>query len=518
MSQNSPTPQDRMNRTAIVPTDDWDFATWCRAVDLWDSHKQPGEQARRHYLAALEHLPLFVEDKGAKELVGKDKFLGWLLNAAQIIQRSDAVQAVAVLNYYAQQNRCTVMNGINLIDHARIFLRSTVVCKQPFADLSPDEVELISNHSITQYIPSSHSAPTGDLYSLYKRVFPSPLPYLYGRSEDIQALQTKLREPNPIVTIAGNAGDGKTHLAWHFALHAVQALGIYDAFDWTTDRRAFLDVDGKIKSTNLPPLSFDAILNSMVARFQWDDIMLERQRNVMQRCAERLRQGFFLLVIDNIETLEQAESLVENLNRLFGAKPLRNSRAIVTSRVNLPLSGVGHVELRGMSEDACVAFIDTLERSRHSFMLLDRQRRELARATGGNPLFIQIAMARYGSVGSDFDDLIDRLRSGKTLYAQFQNLFDALYTNLEPLAQYLAKHAAQYNDEITTPNLVEDVQSQHQIETEVIEVALEQLIQRRVLNRGILPGVFTLHPLVRAYLRREIEEDGKRDQLDQGIS
>lgn len=473
------------------PSEAWTFLDWCKATAFYD----PDQSAAHHY-RIFQEATLSLHTKLALE-ISSDKFGKWL-RGEPINLRADALCALGVLRQFARNKNRLVLNGINLVNHARLFLRSTAVCAQPFAELTPEEVDLL------QVDIEFHASPgMSETFSeQYRRVFPSPSEVIFGRDPDMSHLLTLLSDrQHPIVCISGTAGDGKTNLAWHTMRRALDE-GLFTHFDWVTDRSMYVDSNGEPRPTGLPALHTDSIFNSMIKHFHWDELKL-RATNLASQCAQRFREGHYCLVLDNMETQGQLEHFLKTLSVLVHPKVPRTSRILITSRVEYPTMNVKFMPIKGLDSESVIEYIKHVERNQNNVLLTDDERKLLAGATGGNPLFIQIAIARYAraQTGRDMRSLIAHIREGDRFYKAFQNLFGGLYDALSATAQQIALDAAIYFEEITQEDLLSDA-TMHTEDEDAFEQALAELVDQRVLVPSNIRGKYTMHPLIRAYLTR----------------
>ncbi|PJF30768.1 MAG: hypothetical protein CUN51_06180, partial [Candidatus Thermofonsia Clade 1 bacterium] len=396
------------------PTEQWTFKQWCEAVGFYDSSKSIAEHHRR-FIELVHELPhTFMRE------ITNDKFGRWL-SASPIQQRDEALCAIGVLQRIAQTKERLVLNGINFVDHSRLFLRSTAVCAQPFAELSAQEIESLLNvESQSQWLSANEMR-----RQLYRRVFPSPYYPIIGREREIDELINRLTDKKvPIVCVVGTAGDGKTNLTWHTICRAVDS-GLFSAFDWVTDRSMYVDGNGNPRPTNLPPLTTSTIYNSMIQHFEWDDLRL-RFTNLAQLCAKRFREGHYCLVLDNMETPDQLERFFHELSPLVQPTPPLTSRILITSRVEVSAPFVDYMPIRGLELEAAIRYVRHIEGIQARATLSDLDRELLAEFTGGNPLFIQIALARYAKNGRNMKRVVDQMRQGSSFFSTFQNLFSGL--------------------------------------------------------------------------------------------
>jgi len=419
-----------------------------------------------------------------------------------IPERTKAVQMIAILSEAARRNGKTLLNGSLLREHARIFLNSNA-CVERYAELDEDELKWVSRGKPLPVVES--------FSELRMRVFPRPpeRQHLYGRNDDLKRVLEAL-QTSSVTVIDAVGGNGKTSLAWHAAMLATET-GIVREFDWTTDKRVMLDLDGFPLETDLPPLDFNRILRSMAVRFKWHDIMAAQDADLEALCADRLATGLYLIVVDNLETIEQRDAIVDRLRGILDRRRSRapqTSRALITSRVQVREPNCQRVELEGLDYQSSQQYIQHLQQNlagHETAYLSDKQCYKLWQVTLGNPLFIQIAVARYMRARSTFGDILSGIENGQNFNQGFRNLFSATFHELGEASRWLAVIAAQL------PSLTYDALRQIWLTEEVgdleyFDYALKQLVQYRVLNPVALQGnsteeEYSIHPLVRSFLK-----------------
>lgn len=480
--------------TEIEPTEGWTFKDWCKAVGFYNPAYSIAEHYRR-FTELLNRLPAELVLQ-----ISDDKFTRWL-NGGPIQLRNEVLCAIGVLQQVAQAHERLVLNGINFVDHARLFLRSTAVCAQPFAELSAQEIESLL--AVQQREGSLH--PDALRRELYRRVYPAPYYPIIGREREIDELLNRLSDKRAsIICVVGTAGDGKTNLTWHAVCRAVDS-GMFTAFDWVTDRSMYLDSNGNPRPTNLPPLTPSAIFNSMIRHLGWDNLKLYAT-NLAERCATRFREGHYCLVLDNMETPDQLRQFLHDLSTLVQPNPPRTSRILITSRVEVNTPLVDYIPIKGLEDEAAVKYVRHIENKQARATLSDEERALLAKHTNGNPLFIQIALARYAKNGRNMRRIIEQIREGSSFFSTFQNLFSSLYEALSPAAKQVALDAAQYTEEITRDDLEAEA-LRHLPDVEQFEQALTELVDQHVLKPSNITDHYTIHPLIRAYLVGILERD-----------
>ncbi len=478
--------------------------TW--KLEDWYISATREEVKREKFLALANSL---WSDEGI-ELIGVTRFSG--LNKDGIADRDYAVAIIMALGACARKNGIRLMNGRDLRLHSRLFLRRPI-CTSDFMDLTGDEVARIAQ-VITNYCNGEvEESPEDTDTELLERVFPPPPHKLTGRKLDFDRVMFALRD-SPIVVIDANPGAGKTSLAWHTALHARDSEFIAQ-LDWNTDKRMMIDIDGKERQTHQPALNYLSVLLSMANRFGWMDVLETPDRNMRRiedLCSQHLRKELCLIVLDNIETVTGYEDMLRNLAALIRPKrsALQLSHILITSRVALPFDGCARVDIHGLDQTETDQYITILEKrhqNQRQAPLDPVQRSRLYQVTEGNPLCLQIAVARYFDGASSFDTIIDQLNTGSGFYAMFKNLFDGLCDGLNNFARCMAVNAA-FAEPITYAKLAEDwVEKFPDADEETFLDTLKVLVRMNILypsaNGDQTTGtIYTMHPLIRAYLQQ----------------
>jgi len=420
------------------------------------------------------------------------------------IPRDDlAYRFVATLSYIAHKNNgVTVFRGNRLTTDVRLFLVSKA-CKQRFAE--PDSETW---QTLFRFTALAEVHP--ELVPLYNQVQPPPPGRLFGRKDDLDRALSGIDE-RAVTIIDGIAGDGKTALAWHVAQQAYRQR-LIRAFDWQTDKRAVVDIFGNALPTHIKPLNFESLLIGIAQRFDWGDILHLSGERLEDACADRLRQSFHLIVIDNLETVEACDLVTRRLNAILH-RPSKSlaSRALLTSREHVILTGVEffRIDIHGIDHAERIPYMRHLERtiSARRPLLADDQLEAIARATDGNPLFMQVVIQRYALAPNrqTFDQLMNELTGNMhqgahpMFIALFQPLFEQLKAQNES-AVYLAVYASA-NSEIHHDKLKRGWRAAYGGNDTGFEQALRLLVQHRILNPVIDSSRYVMHSLIQTYLR-----------------
>ena len=171
------------------------------------------------------------------------------------------------------------------------------------------------------------------------------------------------------------------------------ALAAFDDFGWVTARQmAFLG--GGIRPVAQPALTSDALIEALLAQLV-EDLPFAGALSPQQALValqDRLQQPH-LIVIDNLETVQDIESLLPALRRLAGP-----SKFVLTSRNSLFFEpGVRHFVVPELSEPDALRLV-RLEASLRSLSDLeassDQVLRPIYETVGGNPLALRLVVGQ----------------------------------------------------------------------------------------------------------------------------
>lgn len=423
-----------------------------------------------------------------------------------INKREQALQWITVLKTIAENNGIALFTPERIENDIAIFLRSKA-CKEQYAPASNSELRDIFKYSN----PDDNDEQETPIYALRSRVQPPPPRNLIGRDMDFMRVLESLRN-NSITAIDGVAGDGKTSLAWVCAVHGCQSR-LYTNFDWITDKRHILNLSGELIPTFIPEDDisfFENMLISLCRQFGWQDLLGARDDNLINKCADRLRAGRYLLVVDNIESVADSENIIYQLtDMLIPLSPIEpiSSRALITTREQISHPNVNRISIVGIEKLARHQLINYLQDLwRIQPRLSPSQVTKLAELTGGNPLFIQFALQSYQLLRTSqkFDALFEALTQHQNEI--FAILIESVITKLSPasvkFSKTIALELAISREETTDEDLRYIWSSIEGIDHEGKQfmVALSELITHRIINwSGNHNRNYTMHPLIQSY-------------------
>lgn len=483
-----------MNLDDLNPTEIWKLDDWMEAA---------GVQTYTEIVNLASEIGASEPDKPWNEQRIHEWAKGGKNRDAGIYKRDRAILMLYVLVEAARRHRKLLFNIHDIEEQSKIFLTSKA-CKEKYAELDNDELQKICSE--TDYQKIIHvSSSSQSIASLRSKVQPAPPQKLFGREADINIVHDAILT-NPITIVDGLAGEGKTTLAWFVALQALESKTFIN-FDWTTDKRYVVDSRGKqhpIKSDNDSSDFFESILVSMVRRFQWKELLGAIGDPLINGCADRLNSGRYLIVVDNLESVENSEKIVRQLSDILDTSYSKNfltSRALLTSREHK--QGVCKtIRLKGLDQRSGIDYIRYLEDLWHITNPMPKSYAEqLASDTEGNPLFLQIALRSYSfsQILETLDEIIVQLAQGQ--HIAFEHLFGQMLKNLNPLTLQFAKILAVEFTYSQTTLKDKEIRKLFDLNFEndnLLEV-VDELITNIILSRSD-NGIYSMHSLIRAYL------------------
>lgn len=302
------------------------------------------------------------------------------------------------------------------------------------------------------------------------------------------------------VLLYGLGGTGKTSLAREFAERCLRDNSGVPRFDWVV---WVSDKDNPGTTT------LSTVLNEIALTLDYPGIPQLKPDLKQRKIRELLRPYKVLLVIDNFETITNDTELLTWL-----LKDLPDpSKVLLTTRENHRKfqGGCFPVELRGMSDSEAQEFID----QRLHFLGMDQWRSNLDQfeplvdATGGNPLAIRIALGYLQDQPQPLDKVLNELYRAR--YELFNRLFDQAWKTLDDTKKDILMAATLFSASVSsealwkTANVLEN--RFDKAIPRLIHLSLLEVLQTHAES----PPRYALHPLVRAFARKQREEQPQWD-------
>ncbi|MGJ3239982.1 MAG: NB-ARC domain-containing protein [Anaerolineae bacterium] len=425
-------------------------------------------------------------------------------NAPGIKDRETALEMIKTLRECARRNLSRLFSNELIVTQSTAFLCSNA-CRHQFAPLTPDELIDICQRPPTAF--SSFKEQGEQINAIYHHIQPAPPHQLFGRKDELLEGLRELSQ-HEMCAIDGMGGDGKTALAFHIALKSLQNNLVHKVA-WVTDKRYFIDVDGKVVSINNDNHDdfLIKICKTMAKTFNWISVLSSEGDKIISGCADMLRKERCLVVVDNLETLKSAQEIVERLGTMLiphGIHEPLSSRVLFTSRTEVISQNCQRIPLSGIEMDDRIAYLQHLQQVRSaSRPLTDQETYAIAEASAGNPLLLQFSIERYivEPHPNTVEVLVDSLTRGNAQI--MKHIFKPLLSEHLPedVGAYAKKLAIEYTyakDTLST-NVLRDLWSEHGADNEDAYIgAIKMLTRSRILSWS--GDQLTMHPLIRSYL------------------
>ncbi|MCX6028149.1 MAG: NB-ARC domain-containing protein [Chloroflexi bacterium] len=258
------------------------------------------------------------------------------------------------------------------------------------------------------------------------RLPPATYDRLFGVEAHLGDLRNILLAPEApwLVSIEGIGGIGKTTLAHQLVRNIAQHEQVFADFGWVSAQPRFFQAGEGIKLVDEPALTANALLEALVTQLMTGatgiaPIAPERAMNALET---QLRKIPHLIVVDNLETVADVESLLPTLIRLAGpSKFLLTSREAFHER-----TGIYHFVVPELGEP------DALSLVRHEARLhnmpyvagtSDDDLHPIYTAVGGNPLALRLVTGQLQIL--PLTQVLENLREAKGKRAE--ELYNFIY-------------------------------------------------------------------------------------------
>ena len=235
---------------------------------------------------------------------------------------------------------------------------------------------------------------------------------LFGVDEARAKLESLLLQPGRpwLIAIDGLGGLGKTSLAHALALAMLGSHRFYDVA-WVSARQEEYLPEGVLRRVIQPALTAQTFVDTLLTQLD-PGLGLTRSGDEKQAILSRwLKAKPYLVVVDNLETAEDYQSLLPLLHQLANpTKFLLTTRSSLRTRAN-----VHSYSLRGLNEEDTYALLWYEAEVRGIAMLAQASPESLGRiyqVVGGNPLALKLVAGQLSVL--PLPQVLDNLRRADT--------------------------------------------------------------------------------------------------------
>lgn len=328
---------------------------------------------------------------------------------------------------------------------------------------------------------------------------------LVGVEVHLAALMTVLTVPEPpwVISIEGMGGVGKTALADALIRRLIQQ-GAYDEVGWVSAQPHRLNLGGALTTVAGAALTAEILIEKL-AKQLLPEVAKQVERSTEQLWTllqARMTTFSHLIVIDNLETLNDVESLLPILQKLTNpSKFVLTSRASFYSEANL-----FHFQVPELSTTAALQLIRQEATLRNLPVFANSGDDELLpiiETVGSNPLAIRLIVGQ--SHVHPLEVILADLRQARSLTAEtFYNfIYRWAWDNLTPLEQQallVMPLANPHGDDLEYLAEVGD------FEVGVLRMAMNRLVMLNLVDSrgGLHERRYSIHSLTRTFLQEQV--------------
>ena len=336
--------------------------------------------------------------------------------------------------------------------------------------------------------------------TLEKQLHLEPNVALIGVEEPLNQMLGLLTAPEPpwVISIEGLGGIGKTALA--NALVRQPALsGRFADIAWVSAKQEeFLPGIG-IAETNWPALDPETLTDTLLEQLGQSVDLTQSPQEKRLALTRLLKQAPYLIVIDNLETVADYQTLLSPLRQW--ANP---SKFVLTSRHSLRAHpDVYCLSLPGLNQ------VDTLRLIRHEAKIRglsmlaeasEAQLQSIYEVVGGNPLALKLVVGQIAVLS--LSHVLESLKQaqGKEINALYTYIYWQAWHALDPASRQVL---------LVMPLAQEGALAQlaalAQLETYELSQALQQLATLSLVQvrGGLEERRYTIHRLTESFLLKE---------------
>lgn len=327
---------------------------------------------------------------------------------------------------------------------------------------------------------------------------------LFGVSESLTRARSFLArygEPR-VLCIEGIGGIGKTTLAVALA-HDFVGTPRYEEILWVSARQEDFTAWNGVTNSGTPALTLPGLLAELIDQLELDALRHRPLEDLVAGMRDTLRNRRCLVIVDNLETAVDYESLVPKLHAIIDG----DSKCLITSRYSLrDYPGVRTISLSELSLDDALALLRHEAQNRGLDDLataLDDTLSPIYDVVGGNPLALRLTMGLAHLL--PLPTVLQALQEARGKKAE--DLYHYVYRNaweqLDDDAQDVLVRMPVFSHEGAT---LEQLQAVNDLPTGRLLNALTLLTNLSLVNVGgdLRARRYSIHRLTESFLLHEV--------------
>lgn len=336
---------------------------------------------------------------------------------------------------------------------------------------------------------------------------------LFGIEQHLIQLAEQLaqRDAPWLVAIEGIGGIGKTTLATALVKELLGTPQWHDAA-WVTARQQIFNGGGAIKPVSKPALTTEALVDNLIEQLVRPDIgssilTFDQKTTILQ---ERLRESPYLIVIDNLETLLDIETLLTTLRSWSNP-----TKFVLTSRVSrFHETDIFHFTVPELCAADTLSLIRNEAAIRNNRVLVEASDADLQpiyETVGGNPLAVRLVVGQthIHGLGRVLADL--QGAQGHSVEQLYHYIYWQVWEQLDEFAQQIL---------LLMPLIMEDggdfdylvaMAAGAGVDAVALGNALDRLVAQNLVDSkgGLHERRYTIHALTRTFLQEQVLKWGE---------